>query len=166
MHWDPLLAALGLLDAAVVLAVLDAAPDAVHLRRRTDLSDENGREFGHELLSVEVRDGRVRAQYLAARTRLEPAERATRLAAVTPTILLPADPGSFLLAGVTGFETDWGGAYRVAALTTGMLFGGTLTRPLEIGLSFGPLTRDRAAISVAVGVEVSELPAGGGAGPG
>jgi hypothetical protein len=48
LHWDPVLAVLGLLDAAVVLAVLDAAPDTVHLRRRAELRDENGREVGCE----------------------------------------------------------------------------------------------------------------------
>ena len=85
---------------------------------------------------------------------------------VTPTILLPADPGSFLLAGTLGFETDWGGAYRVAALTTGTLFGGTLTKQLEVGLRLGPLVRERAAMSVVVGVQVRELPAAEGSGEG
>lgn len=161
-HWDSVLGLLGFLDAALVLAVVEAgglAPlDVAHLRRRTELRDEHGRELGHEVLSMAVRGTSCRGQYLGASTRLEHSERATRVEAVTPTVLLPAGLGSLLIASATGFDTDWGGTYRISALTTAELFtgDGQLAGPVEVRVEFGELAQGER-LRMECEVEIREL---------
>lgn len=94
-----------------------APPDVAFVRRRAELRDERGRELGHELLSMVVHGTSCRAQYVAASTRMEHAERATRVEVVAPTVFLPAGLGSLLLTSAVGFDTDWRVTYGVAGLT-------------------------------------------------
>ena len=106
--FDPALVAVGLLD---VLALVGNA----HVRSRTDLYDEHGREAGGWRVLAEVMRGegtvRLAGLLLDHRTYLEPGE---RVVGVEPWTALaqPLDPEGVLLAGAWHVETGRGNGYR------------------------------------------------------
>lgn len=110
-------------------------------------------------MSLVVRGTRVYGQYVSARTRLEPTERATKVEAVTVPIALPAGRGSLVLAGAVGFTSDWGGSYRVTSVTNVDTYAeGGLAGPVRIAPTFDALVREEGErVRVCSSVELSAL---------
>jgi hypothetical protein len=86
-----------------------------HVRSRTDLYDEHGREAGGwRVLAALTRDTgtlRLQGQLLDHRTQMEPSE---RVVGVEPWTALaqPLEPEGMLLSGAWHVETGRGNAYR------------------------------------------------------
>jgi hypothetical protein len=134
--FDPALVAVGLLD---VLALVGNA----HVRSRTDLYDEHGREAGGWRVLAEVMRGegtvRLAGLLLDHRTYLEPGE---RVVGVEPWTALaqPLDPEGVLLAGAWHVETGRGNGYRGVTVS---VVEGEVGSAGEMRLGFASVRVDR-----------------------
>jgi hypothetical protein len=152
LAFDPALVAVGILD---VLAVVGTA----HVRSRTDLYDEHGREAGGwRVIAATSRDAstvRPAGLLLDHRTHMEPGEQVRSVGPWT-TLAQPLEPEGVLLAGAWHAQTGRGNGYRgvsVAVVERDLLE--SLAR-----LEFGPVrvrretegSGERLAIEAAVNV--------------
>jgi hypothetical protein len=114
--FDPALVAVGILD---VLALVGNA----HVRSRTDIYDEHGREAGGwRVVAALTSTVRLAGLLLDHRTHMEPGE---LIRSVEPWTVLaqPLKPEGMLLSGAWYVETGRGNAYRgvSVAVVEGML---------------------------------------------
>jgi hypothetical protein len=172
MAFDATLVVLGLLDVQA-LATNGEARDTgndnapAHVRCRTDLYDEHGREAGGwrvlAALTCDTGTRRLQGLLLDHRTHMEPGE---LIRSVQPWVVLaqPLEPEGVLLAGAWHVETGRGNGYR------GVTVAVVERDPLEFvaRLEFGPVrvrretegSVERIAVEAAVAVTaLAEEPA-------
>jgi len=128
---DPALIALSLLDVLALAATRPWPADPhVHVRSRTDLYDEHGRDAGGwRVVAVVGRTGggvRLDGQLLDHVVHIEPGERVVAVDAPWAVVVQPVGNDSALLAGAWDVRTGRGNGYRGVTVTVagGLLEGG------------------------------------------
>jgi hypothetical protein len=157
LAFDPALIAVGVLD---VLAIVGNALGATHIRSRTDLSDEHGREAGGwRVLAALTRDtGTVRLAGLLLdhRAHMEPGE---QVRSVQPWVVLaqPLEPEGVLLAGAWHVVTGRGNGYR--GVTVAVVEGEVgLTAVIRLGFEAVGIGREGERVAVEADVAPSDVP--------
>jgi hypothetical protein len=130
--FDCALLALGPLDVA--LSPCPPLGVEVQALLRWSLFDENHRDMGgFELAStISFDEGgiTIRGQFVEARTRMEPTERAVTLADGYPCSAISIEDEAAVLTSAGRFETTFGNGYRFVAVT--MVWGAEVVVPARI----------------------------------
>ena len=141
--FDPALVAVGILD------VLAFALGNTHVRSRTDLYDEHGREAGGwRVIAATSRDAstvRLAGLLLDHRTHMEPGE---QVRSVEPWAVLaqPLKPEGVLLAGAWQAQTGPGNGYRGVTVAV-------VDRQIRLPVQRGATRLGIAAVRIGRGVE-------------